>query len=191
MRQEALPLFRATGDQFWTAETIASLGRGARQRADFERARALAEESLALQREWGNPIGIAISLNGLAELAAAEGDAARAVALFREALPMYAEHGSHFGIHHSLLGIGQLAGWGGRPEAAARILGAAEALGQARGMVMAGDLRGPHDRCVARIRADLGAEAFAVAWAAGRALPLEQAVAEALAATEELGREGG
>ena len=36
------------------------------------------------------------------------------------------------------------------------------------------------ERLVATARAQLGEEAFAAAWAAGRALTLEQAVAEAL-----------
>ena len=46
--------------------------------------------------------------------------------------------------------------------------------------------RSQHDRYVARAKADLGAAAFAAAWTAGRALPLEQAVAEARALATEL-----
>jgi DNA-binding NarL/FixJ family response regulator len=41
--------------------------------------------------------------------------------------------------------------------------------------------RPAHERAVAAARADLGAEAFAAAWAEGRALPLEQVIQEALA----------
>jgi hypothetical protein len=43
--------------------------------------------------------------------------------------------------------------------------------------------RGAYEAAVAAARAALGADAFAAAWAEGRALPLEQAVAEALTTT--------
>jgi hypothetical protein len=38
-----------------------------------------------------------------------------------------------------------------------------------------------YERHVAEVRAQLGDAAFAAAWAAGRTLPLEDAIAEALA----------
>jgi hypothetical protein len=41
-----------------------------------------------------------------------------------------------------------------------------------------------NERLIAETRADLGEDAFATAWAEGRTLPLEQAIAEALAAPE-------
>ncbi|HET9224487.1 MAG TPA: hypothetical protein VFO07_18385, partial [Roseiflexaceae bacterium] len=68
----------------------------------------------------------------------------------------------------------------GRPELAARLLGAADALllalGQPRDWIDSSD----HDRVVAATRAQLGEEAFATAWEAGRAMTLEQAIEEAL-----------
>jgi DNA-binding NarL/FixJ family response regulator len=42
------------------------------------------------------------------------------------------------------------------------------------------DLRTDYDRYVAAARAQLGEDAFAASWAAGRALTLEQAITEAL-----------
>jgi hypothetical protein len=44
--------------------------------------------------------------------------------------------------------------------------------------------RARHDRCVAAARAALGEEVFARAWAEGRTMTLEQAVACALEAPE-------
>jgi len=68
----------------------------------------------------------------------------------------------------------------GRPELAARLLGAADALllalGQSRDSIDSFD----QDRIVAAIRAQFGEEAFATAWEAGRAMTLEQAIEEAL-----------
>ena len=40
--------------------------------------------------------------------------------------------------------------------------------------------RADHDRDVATVRAALGEAAFAAAWAQGRAMTMEQAIAEAL-----------
>jgi hypothetical protein len=44
--------------------------------------------------------------------------------------------------------------------------------------------RASHDKYVAAVRAALGEEPFAAAWAAGRALTQEEAVTEALAALQ-------
>jgi hypothetical protein len=69
----------------------------------------------------------------------------------------------------------------GRAQRAARLYGAAAALRAAKGVPLPPYLRAAHDGTVTGVRAALG-DAFAAAWAAGKALPLEQAVAEALEA---------
>ena len=118
-------------------------------------------------------------LTALGELATDEGATERAAAQFGESVQLHAEHSEHLGIMFCLIGLGKLAAARRRPEAAARVLGAAEALRENRGLSLPQDHCGPHDRCVAHVRADLGDEAFAAAWMAGRAMPLEQAVNEA------------
>jgi hypothetical protein len=62
----------------------------------------------------------------------------------------------------------------------ARLLGAAEGLHEAWGTPLPPADRTEHDGCVAALRAALGAEAFATAWAEGRAMSPEQAVAHAV-----------
>jgi non-specific serine/threonine protein kinase len=73
----------------------------------------------------------------------------------------------------------------GRPERAARLLGAAAAAFEAIGFRVPRHWEGRVVRLEAAARAALGDEAFAAAWAAGRALPLEAAVAEADAVLAE------
>jgi DNA-binding CsgD family transcriptional regulator len=160
---------------------VSSLGRAARKRAWYGQARALQEEALAAWRGQDSGWGIAWATTALAEVAADEGDAGRAVALFGEGALRHAAHGELSGVYYCLLGLGQLAARGGRSREAARLLGAAEALREARGLALQADHRDPHDRCVAAARFALGEDAFATAWAAGRALPLDRAVAEASA----------
>jgi hypothetical protein len=61
-----------------------------------------------------------------------------------------------------------------------RILGNAETLREANGLIMDAFERDTHERALASARAALGEEAFAAAWAAGQALTLEQAIVYAL-----------
>ena len=75
------------------------------------------------------------------------------------------------------------------PEHAARLLGAAAALREALGIPVPASEREDHDRAVAATRTALGETAFAAAWAAGRALPVEEAVNEALQLVNALARD--
>jgi hypothetical protein len=68
----------------------------------------------------------------------------------------------------------------GQTERAARLLGADEALREAHTIPIWPDAGELCDRLVVTARAALGDETFAAAWAAGRILSLEQAIAEAL-----------
>jgi len=79
------------------------------------------------------------------------------------------------------VGLGSAAALRSRPEKAARLWGAAERLRQSLGCRPAPASRATYERAMAAACAALGEEAFAVAWAAGRAMTLEQAVVEALA----------
>ena len=79
--------------------------------------------------------------------------------------------------------FGQLAAAEHQPARAARLMGAAEALHEALHIPVRYCSRADHDRAVAAARAALGEEAFAAAWAEGRAMTLEQAIAFALQET--------
>src|SRR5439155_15416527 len=63
---------------------------------------------------------------------------------------------------------------------AARLFGAAEALYAATGGSVSPVERGTYERHLAAARAQLDGGAWAAAWAEGRAMPLERAVAHAL-----------
>jgi hypothetical protein len=61
-------------------------------------------------------------------------------------------------------------------ERAARLSGAAEALRQAIGTRQAPAARGTRERLMRAVCEQLGAKAFAAAWAEGQAMTMEQAV---------------
>jgi hypothetical protein len=66
------------------------------------------------------------------------------------------------------------------PERAARLWGAAERLRAALGCRPPPAARATYERALATACAQLGEAAFATAWEGGRALPVEQAIAEAV-----------
>jgi DNA-binding CsgD family transcriptional regulator len=149
--------------------------------ADLERSEAYCQEALRLFRELGHSLGIARTLHGLAYLADKRRDYPRAVALLRETLALRWELQDRWGIAPNLEDAADIAGRTGDPSVAARLYGAAEALREGIGTPVPPLFRAEYEREVAVTRAALGPEGFAAEWAAGRALPLEQAVAEAMA----------
>lgn len=74
-----------------------------------------------------------------------------------------------------------MVGTRGRVEQAAKLCGGAELLLDSIGARFESADHVAYEQTVASTRAQLDDATFAAAWAAGRAMPLEQAIAEALA----------
>jgi len=84
-----------------------------------------------------------------------------------------------------LKSLGAVAASVGRAEQATRLFGAFEARRERIGFVGLWPIEQQRfERDIAPARARLSEAAFAAAWAAGRALPLDQAITEALAIAE-------
>ncbi|MEZ4564010.1 MAG: tetratricopeptide repeat protein [Thermomicrobiales bacterium] len=187
MLEEGLALFEALGDASSAANMLNDLGVVARRRQAFDLAASLFDASLATARVAGNELGIARTLSNLGHVAADQGDHARAIALYRESLELQAEVGDLRGIAWSLERIPALPVAWQWPEQAAQLFGAAAAARDAAGLPLPPAGRDWYDRAVAEVQAHLGEAAFRAAWAAGRALPLPQAIAAALALGDDLG----
>ena len=180
--EESMQLFHELGDQLMYSHALLTLGYAARVQGDNERAAACYAESLALFQKLGNAWGIAAVQLSLGDQAQAQGNAPQAVAYFAESLVRYHEIGHREGISLCLVGLAGAAGGMGQLVRAARLFGAAEGLRVSIGI---GEIGPPTERLayearVASARAQLDQTAFAAAWAAGQALTLEQAIAEAL-----------
>jgi tetratricopeptide (TPR) repeat protein len=176
---EKLALWRAVGDRAGIAATLAELGALAQQEGDLAQAQALFAEALALRRELGHPVDIAASLAHQGGLAAAQGDAASAATLYGEALAVLAPTADRAVAALCLEGVAALAQAAGAVERAARLWGAAATLRRGTFVVFVWDERTARERLIAAGRTALGETAFAAAWAAGQAMTLEQAIAEA------------
>ena len=177
---EALALFRALGDRQSIAVALDWLGLGALRRGHREQAAAWHEEALALFRALGDRHGIVTSLTNLGSVALARGDHARAAALLEEGLLLARDIGARDELTGVLECLAWVAAARGQPHRAAQIGGAAEVLLHALGVPLIPEQQAGHDQAVQAMRAALGDEALAAAWASGQALSLEEAVALAL-----------
>jgi non-specific serine/threonine protein kinase len=189
--EEAAPRFRDLGNRTrmaWALCRLAALGDlgsghppgDAGDPTDQARAETYCAEALTVFREHDHSVGVATALQGLAHLASLRRDDHRAVALTREALSLRWEFDDRRLIAPCLESLAGVAGRSGQPAQAARLFGAADALRAALGTPVVPLQRAGHEREIEAVREALGAAAFATAWEAGQALPLEQAVALAL-----------
>ncbi len=178
--EESLAAARESGEKPRIAWSLNEAGNVAFCQGDYAAARALHEQSLATFGDLGYKRGAAFSLHGLGLVAAAQGDYASARSLFEESLATRSELGDQRGIPECVEGLAGVQGAQKQPERAARLFGAAEAVREAIGAPLRPNERDRYDGAVAALRAALGKDAFEAAWAAGRAMTVEEAVAYAL-----------
>jgi predicted ATPase/DNA-binding CsgD family transcriptional regulator len=174
--EEALALFKAVGDKDGIASCCFFSGKLALNQGDIFTARPQLEESLALYREMGDRQRIAQSLCALAKVVAVQDDLTTARGLYEESLTI-ARVGHKLNIASGLEGLASVVALQGEPTWAARLWGAAEALRDAMGAPMATVERPAYEQAVAAARLKLGEKVFAAAWAEGRTMSPEQALA--------------
>jgi predicted ATPase/class 3 adenylate cyclase len=181
---ESLAVSRAIGDPWAIARALLSLAQTAYVQGEYSRAEALFEECLALMRQAGSTSHSAVALLYLGHAARAQGNFRRATALYQEGLALSQGLGDKLRVLRELEGLATAVAAEGRAERATRLLGTASSLRD-----LLGSARHPMDRAAVEaaleaVRAALGEEAFAAAWAAGRALALDDAIIEALGERE-------
>jgi tetratricopeptide (TPR) repeat protein len=157
-----------------------NLGEVARHQGNYERAVPLYEESLTLIREVGDEWLILYPLVNLAAVRRHLGDYEQAAAYLKECLLRSRDLDFKEAIAECLGGYAGLAAAQAQPERAARLWAAAEVLREAIGVPLQVGDRNEYDGTVASAYDVLGEAAFAAAWAAGRAMTLEQTMTYAL-----------
>jgi predicted ATPase/DNA-binding XRE family transcriptional regulator len=177
--QEVLASSRAAGLQETSGWALWNLGKIACARADYTQAASLLEESLALFQSVSSRGGAAWVLFELGRVARAQGDAALAQRIFEERLIDAGKGNPHVAFPDLFEGLAGVVAQR-QPARAARLFGAAEALRETAGTPLPPVNRADYARDVAAARAHIGEDAFAAAWAAGRALSLERAIADVL-----------
>jgi predicted ATPase/DNA-binding XRE family transcriptional regulator len=144
------------------------------------RAEALAEEGLKVAQREGKPAHEVGPLQVMALIARRRRDLARASMLMARALRLAYDHGLTLYLLGCLEELAMVAEEEGHSERAARLLGAAAKLHETTGARSDQVLYADVELMAARGRAALGEAIWESAFAAGRALLLEEAAAEAL-----------
>ncbi len=176
--ERALALFREREDLAGVSEVLNNLADTCYRRGDLIQAEALAQEAIALARESTLPVPIADALVTLGELASARREGQRAVAVLREGLYTSQDAAYQLGIADAMAGLADVAAATGVPLCAARLLGAVDALTESLGVPLLPH-HGLHRHARATAEAALEPEAFASAWAEGRAMSPNEALTEA------------
>ncbi len=182
--EESLALSRAAGDEWSVAIALHDLSRVALLQSDPARARIDSEESLSRFEMLGDKKGIIISLHHLGLAAEMAGELGQARALHERVLELCAEVGDRRFLARSLIGLANVARAQGRHAWAAQLLAAADALTEGISPPARLPERTENEMAVASVRAELGEARFAAAWAEGRAMSQDEAVAYALSGDE-------
>ena len=178
--EESLSLYRQVGDQNGIANVLMNLGRVAQRQGDYVRARALHKECLSLFRLLEDQQGIANTLGYQGIVAQRQSDYAGARALLEESLTRARQLGDQQGITYALSGLGIVAQRQSQMERSARLSGAVTSLRESIGSALDPVDQDEMATTLALAAEALGEEAFTVAWNAGRAMTLDQAVEYAL-----------
>ena len=172
--EEGLMLHREAGDTLGSLNALFFLERVLSARGEMIQARAYAEEHLVLSKAIGFRSGIIGTLTFLGCLALEEGNVATARGLFAESLALQSEIDENLplAVATKLQRIGVTLAALGRLTEAVRLWSAAETL-----CTLLPEERAFVARASTSVHAQLSEEAFAMAWAEGQAMTLEQALA--------------
>ncbi len=136
--------------------------------------------AIARSAEVGDQRFVLSARSDLAHALRRGGRLAEAEALYRETIAGWVHFGNRGAVANQLEHVAFVAIDTDQPERAARLLGAAAAMREAAAAEMPFDERPELDRFVERLRALLPGPALDAAWAAGRAMTMTEAVAEAV-----------
>ncbi len=170
--EECLTQSLAVGDRRGSAYALIIRGYVALVQGELATATEHQERGLALLQEVGDRRGMAWGFYGLGWVTLLDGDAAKARAQLEETLALLREVGQQWFIALALEGLAA-AVFQEQPVWAARLWGAAEHLRETIGGSISALIQTVYEPFLAAARARLGEDAFAAAWAEGRALTLE------------------
>jgi predicted ATPase len=182
--EESLAIRRKLDLTWFVALTLTTLSDLARYQGDYKRAERLARESIDMFRDLGDVSGVAWALKTLGCAALHRNDPQQASDLFKKSLQMRKEQGNNEEIGEDLLGLAEIAAAQGDLLKAAHLLGAISSILD-KGIHFEVLEQGTFDRSVAILGSRPDTSDYQAAWAEGRAMTIEEAVAYALEEDDE------
>ena len=174
--ERCLAQAREFGDQYFEALTLSKLGLLALFRSDWDSAERRLYDSLTLAQQIGAGWCVADALGNLGLAALRQQNLVEADNLLRQALALFHEQGDRASTMGMLERLAATAVAQAQPEHAARLLGTTAAWRIALDNPLPPLERAAYEPLVDKVRERLGERPFALAWAAGEARSLEEAV---------------
>jgi tetratricopeptide (TPR) repeat protein len=182
---ESLAGYREMDDHQGIADDLVTLGLATQGQGDWGQATAHFRDALEHSREIGYRLGEATALYRLGLAVLHTGDADQALSLLGDSLRLVRATGDFEAMAGILDGVA-IAAATRSAERAAQLFGAVTSLRASIGAPRPPADADGYQRAVAAVRTTLGDEAIAAAETAGRALPLEEVIATAIAIADGL-----
>jgi predicted ATPase/class 3 adenylate cyclase len=179
--ERSVAIAREHGDQWGLAFALGQLGAVAYQEPDFAAAREFRAEAALVARAIRDRHTLGLALAGLGLVARVQGNHDESAKLFNETLLVSSEIGDQWIMPRALGGLAGAGVLAADYDRAARLFGIMAAMRAVSGIgETAGSFRIVYERDESEARTVLGDEVFAAAWAEGREMTPEQAIAYAL-----------
>jgi non-specific serine/threonine protein kinase len=174
---ESVSLFRELGHKFGIAIASSNLAEIRSLQGDFDGAGTLYTECLERFREMGDKYSIATTLCGLGTIARRQSKPAEAMSLLVEGLSLFEELGAVADVLTTIERLATLALSVRQQERAAALYAASQALREQLNLPRPSHESGAYEAGLNATRAGLSEETFANAWAEGKAMTIERAIA--------------
>jgi predicted ATPase/DNA-binding XRE family transcriptional regulator len=181
--EEALPLFRRSGEEVQVPVMHSLLGTALLIQGDHDRAVPRFEQALAMARRREDRIGVSSALYHLAQVALVREEHGLATRLLKEGVVVSEQMRDRANLSYFLEGLAVVAGVRGKTECSAHLFGVADGLLEAVGAPVYNYYKPDpslYERAISLTRAHLGEEGFEEARERGRKVNFAQAVEYAL-----------
>lgn len=179
---DALSTLRALGDIGRAAVALVHLGEIARCQGNVEKARAYYKDAIECFRARGSSVGLAFGLYKFGNMEFLAGNLELAAQLFRESLEVSHSLKYLLGMAGSLAGLAAVAvsrGKASEIQLAALLFGASELIVERAHLHMSTFDRMEYGAIIAAARQRIDQELWSSAWAEGRTMPIDRAIAHA------------
>jgi tetratricopeptide (TPR) repeat protein len=178
--REGLAYFREMKDKLGISSALNTLGELAFRIGDYATAKNYYEECLLMAEETGERFRVAMQYLNLSMVAYHQNQPRDVDRLAKKGIQVYQEVNSTFGVLTTLPKLAEAAILSGKPERAARLLGACQKLLEEIGGRFQPNDRSELDQLIDEIKHSLGEDGYQAEWARGAALTYPEALAYAL-----------